>query len=178
MRRSRHIATAAVVGSLSLLAAACGGGSSGGSGGSGGGGGGGGGGGATPSNFGGKNITIWASVDPPVIAGLQAQLNAQLQGKGINAKITRVTNINQLIVTKVQANAAPDIALIPQPGVIQDLAKRGKVTALDKILDINSLKQSMIPGTLDATTFNGKLDAILVSANVKGLVFYPKQVWD
>jgi alpha-glucoside transport system substrate-binding protein len=36
----------------------------------------------------------------------------------------------------------------------------------------------MIPGTLEAGTVDGKLYGLLVSANVKGLIFYPKKAWD
>ena len=36
----------------------------------------------------------------------------------------------------------------------------------------------MMPGTLDAGTVDGKLYGLLVSMNVKGLVFYNKQAWD
>jgi len=36
----------------------------------------------------------------------------------------------------------------------------------------------MVPGTLDAGTVDGKLYGVLVSMNVKSLVFYPKKAWD
>jgi len=36
----------------------------------------------------------------------------------------------------------------------------------------------MVPGTLDAGTVDDKLYGMLVSANVKGLIFYPKKPWE
>ena len=36
----------------------------------------------------------------------------------------------------------------------------------------------MVPGTLEAGTVDDKLYGLLVSLNVKGLVFYPKKAWD
>ena len=36
----------------------------------------------------------------------------------------------------------------------------------------------MIPGTLEAGTVDDKLYGLLVSANVKSLVFYPKKAWE
>ncbi len=43
---------------------------------------------------------------------------------------------------------------------------------------MTSLKDSMVPGSLEAGTIDGQLMGLLVSANVKGLVFYPKKAWD
>jgi alpha-glucoside transport system substrate-binding protein len=131
-----------------------------------------------PSNFGGQTVQVWSSVDQPVQDGLAAKLIPAAKALGINVKWSRITNINQLLVSKVQANDPPDIALLPQPGIIKDLASKHKVTALDNILDMNALKQSMAAGTLDVAKVNGKTYGLLISINVKGLVFYPKKAWD
>ncbi len=80
-------------------------------------------------------------------------------------------------MTSIQANKSPDIALIPQPGVVAAIVKRNKGTALDNIVDMSALKNSMTAGTLDAGTINGKLYGLLVSMNVKSLVFYNKKAW-
>jgi len=124
-----------------------------------------------------KSVTIWASLDQPVIDGFKQQLDPQAKKQGITVTWKKVNNINQLVMTSIQANKAPDIALIPQPGVVADIVKRNKATALDDIVDMNSLKSSMTPGTLEAGTFNDKLYGLLVSMNVKSLVFYNKKAF-
>jgi len=126
----------------------------------------------------GSTVTIWASLDKPVIDGLEAGLLPLAQAAGVTVKWERVDNINQVIMTKIQANDVPDIAMIPQPGVVADIVSRGKATALDDVVDVNALKSSMLPGTLDAGTVNGKLYGLLVSANTKSFVWYPKKAWD
>jgi alpha-glucoside transport system substrate-binding protein len=124
-----------------------------------------------------KTVTIWSSNDQPVIDGWNKVLLPEAKKQGITVKIRKVGNINQLIMTSIQANKAPDIALIPQPGVVGDIVKRNKAFALDNVVDTSSLKSSMTAGTLDAGTFNGKLYGLLVSMNVKSLVFYNKKAW-
>ena len=140
------------------------------SGGSGGGGGGG---------SGSTTVTIWSSVDPPVKAGLEKQLNAELAAQGSKIKINwqTVTNINQLIITKIQAGNTPDIAYIPQPGVVAQMVTLGAAKPLNSVVNMSSLQQNMVPGMLDAGTINGKLYGLLGSANVKGLVWYNKPAW-
>lgn len=125
-----------------------------------------------------KKVSVWMSVDPLVFAGLKKQIVAEAKAEGITADVQKVDNINQLIMTKIQANDTPDIALIPQPGVVADMVKRNAAKPLDDVVDLNSLKSDMVPGTLDAGTVNGKLYGVLVSMNVKSLVFYPKKAWD
>ena len=126
----------------------------------------------------GSTVTIWASMDKPVIDGLSAGLAPLAQAAGITVKWEKVDNINQVIMTKIQANDVPDISFIPQPGVVADIVNRNKATALDDIVDMNALKSSMLPGTLEAGTVNGKLYGLLVSANTKSFVWYPKKAWD
>jgi alpha-glucoside transport system substrate-binding protein len=124
-----------------------------------------------------KSVTIWSSMDPPVKEGLEKTLTKEAKAKGITIKWSTVENINQTIMQKIQANDTPDIAFIPQPGVVGDVVKRGDPTALDDVLDMGALKKSMTPGTLEAGTVDGKLYGLLTSMNIKSLVFYPKKAW-
>ena len=159
--RGRKAMTAAAAAAASLfLVTACGGG--------------GGGGGGSDS----KTVTVWSSTDPLVFEGLKKQVVAKAKAQGITVNMQKVDNINQLIMTKIQANDTPDIALIPQPGVVGDIVKRGAAQPLDDVLDMGALQKTMTPGTLEAGTFNDKLYGLLVSMNVKSLVYYPKQAWD
>jgi alpha-glucoside transport system substrate-binding protein len=138
----------------------------------------GGGGGKASGEVKGSTVTIWTSVDQPVLDGLKAAMAPKAAALGMTVNWSKVDNINQLIMTKIQANDTPDIAMIPQPGVVNDIVTRGKATPLDDVVDMSALKASMIPGTLESGTVNGKLYGLLVSANAKSFVFYPKKAWD
>src|SRR5579871_1242687 len=137
------------------------------------------GGGSGGSSSNSTTVTIWSSVDPPVKAGLEKKLVAEL--KAMHSKIqiqwSTVTNINQLIITKIQAGNAPDIAYIPQPGVVAQMQSLNAIKPLNEAVDMASLQQNMVPGMLQAGTINGKLYGLLGSANVKGLVWYNKPAW-
>src|ERR1044072_8389828 len=119
-----------------------------------------------------NSVTIWSSVDQPVQDGLLKALEAKV-GSDVKIDWQKVENINQLIMTKIQAGDTPDIAFIPQPGVVKDMASLDAIHPLDAVVS-QADKDSMVPGTLEAGTVDGKLYGLLVSANVKGLIFYPK----
>jgi len=135
------------------------------------------GGGGSGSGSDSKTVTVWLSTDQPVVDGFNKVLVPEAKKKGITLKLKKVNDINTLVMTSIQANKAPDIALIPQPGVVQDIVKRNKAYPLDDVVDMDSLKSSMTAGTLDAGTVNDKLYGLLVSMNVKSLVFYNKKAW-
>ncbi|MDR7252561.1 alpha-glucoside transport system substrate-binding protein [Nocardioides sp. BE266] len=125
-----------------------------------------------------NTVTVWMSVDQPIVDGFQEHLDKLAADTDLTVKLEKVENINQLIMTKIQANDTPDIALIPQPGVVGDIVDRGAAFPLDDVVDVPALEQSMIPGTLDTGTFDGKLYGLLAQMNVKSLVFYNKAAWD
>src|ERR1700712_2132215 len=65
-----------------------------------------------------KTVTIWSSIDQPVQDGLNEVLTKEAKADGITIKWQKVDNINQLVMQKIQAKDTPDIAFIPQPGVV------------------------------------------------------------
>ncbi|MFC5727570.1 MULTISPECIES: ABC transporter substrate-binding protein [Nocardioides] len=123
-------------------------------------------------------VEILATTDPLVFDGLKKKIEAEAEDQGIDVNVQRVDNINQLILTRIQANDPPDIAVIPQPGVIQQIVDRDKAVELtDDIVPADAL-EDMTPGTLEAGQFDGKQYGLMISMNVKSLVFYPKKAWD
>ena len=105
-----------------------------------------------------RRSTVWMQHRP---AGLRRPGEDDRHGsqgrRASPSTCQKVDNINQLIMTKIQANDTPDIALIPQPGVVADIVKRGAAKPLDDVVDMDALKSDMMPGTLDAGTVDGKL---------------------
>jgi alpha-glucoside transport system substrate-binding protein len=109
----------------------------------------------------------------------QASLKEFAASSGVKIKLTEAAqSFDTLIRTRVQGNNFPDIALFPQPGVMLDIAKGGKMKDLATVLDIEKLKTTLVPGELDAATTEGKVYGVPVVMNVKSLVWYPKKAWD
>ena len=133
---------------------------------------------AAPAGDDDNSVVIWSAVDQPIQDGLQKALTAKLAADGIKVDWQKVDDVNNLIIQKIQAKDTPDIVLIPQPGVVAQIVGLDAAFPIDTVVDMAALKSTMVPGTLEAGVVAGKQYGLLVSMNVKSLVYYPKQAWD
>ena len=94
---------------------------------------------------------------------------------GISVEYTGDKGFEGNIVTKVDGGSAPDIAIVPQPGLMNTLIATGEAKpapeAVEALVDENWSADWKGYGTVDGTFY-----AAPMLANVKGYVFYsPKQ---
>lgn len=90
---------------------------------------------------------------------------------GIQVDYTGDKGFEGNIVTKVDGGSAPDIAVVPQPGLLNTLIGTGEAKpapeAVEKLVDENWSEDWKGYGTVDGTFY-----AAPMLANVKGYVFY------
>jgi alpha-glucoside transport system substrate-binding protein len=105
----------------------------------------------------------------------QKVVKAWASKNNVTIKFSPTADFNNLINTRVQGNQLPDVAIFPQPGIMASIAKTGKLTDLSTVLDSADLKANFVPGELEAGQVDGKQYAVLASANIKSIVYYPKK---
>ncbi len=110
-------------------------------------------------------------------SGFRAELDAWAQENDVEIEYAQTGNFNQLINTRVQGNDAPDVALFPQPGIMQDLAADGLLADLGEVIPQEDL-DAMVQGALETGQVEGTQYAIPMSINVKSIVFYPKEAFE
>ena len=132
----------------------------------------------TGSSEGDTTVTIWTSMDQPIIDGLKKSLDEKASEADITVEWEKVTGIDKLIMTKLNASDKPDIAVVPQPGVVANIVKRGGAQPLDDVLDMGALEESMFPGIVEAGTVDGEYYGLQINSTVKSAVFYPKKAWE
>jgi alpha-glucoside transport system substrate-binding protein len=121
-----------------------------------------------------KEVSIMFGFGGDQTQGFKDSLDPWAKTNGITIKYTQASSFDTLIRSAVAGNNAPDIALFPQPGLLKDLQKQGKLQPLDDVLDMTKLTASIVPGFLDAALVGGKHYGVPVSMNIKSLVFYNK----
>src|ERR1019366_6052853 len=132
---------------------------------------------STSSSSGGtakKVVSIMFGFGGDQTQGFKDSLDPWAKKNNITIRYIPSSSFDTQIRASVAGNNAPDIALFPQPGILKDLQKQGKLQPLDGVLDMAKLQASIVPGFLDAATVNGKHYGVPVSMNIKSLVFYNK----
>jgi len=131
------------------------------------------------SGSGDKSIEIMYGFGGDQSKGFTAAMKEFESSSGIKIKFTDASqSFDTLIRPRVQGNNPPDIALFPQPGLMLDFAKQGKLQDLGAMIDVNKLKSQLVPGVLDVGTQEGKVYGFPVNFNVKSLVWYPKKAFE
>jgi alpha-glucoside transport system substrate-binding protein len=98
-------------------------------------------------------------------------------------------NLPDVLHTRLQAGNPPDIAILPNPGLMQQMAREGKLVQLNSFMDMNQVRKDYAPAWIDLGSYNGKLYALFYKVANKATVWYspkafaaarytPPRTWD
>jgi len=92
---------------------------------------------------------------------------------GVKVEYTTARDFVPVIRTRLAAGNPPEVAIIPRPGVLSDLAKQGAVKDLGSLGVTNAyMKARYGPAWIKLGTVNGKLYGVAAKANSKSVVWY------
>jgi ABC-type glycerol-3-phosphate transport system substrate-binding protein len=95
------------------------------------------------------------------------------QKTNIDVEYTTARDFVPVIRTRLAAGNPPEVAIIPRPGVLADLAKQGAVKALAPMgITPSYMKARYGPAWIKLGTVNGKLYGVIAKANSKSVIWY------
>jgi len=160
MRRFRlGLALAALAAAVVLAVAACGGGddneSSGGGGSEGG----------TVSV-----LSLWGGSEKEAFDKVLAKFTADT---GIKTQYETARDFLPVIRSRLAAGNPPNMAIVPRPGIVKDLAGDGSLKSLDDLgIDADKINENYSKAWTDLTTFDDETWGIVAKANSKSTVWY------
>lgn len=123
----------------------------------------------------GKTVTMFTSILDPELSKYQKALASFTTCTGITVKMEGSNQFEALLPVRVKGGNAPDIAIIPQPGLLAQMVATGKavVAPARTLANVNKYWSA---GWKGYGSVNGKFYASPNSANMKSLVWYsPKE---
>jgi ABC-type glycerol-3-phosphate transport system substrate-binding protein len=127
---------------------------------------------ATTPNLSGVTLEVAAEWQKDEQKNFQAVLTAFEQKTGAKIKYTSTGNDTATILgTRVAGGNPPDVALIPQPGLIQQFVTKNAVKALPAGVQ-DAVKANFAQTWQDLGTFNGSMYAVWFKAANKSTVWY------
>lgn len=118
-----------------------------------------------------------AFVEPASTAFLEAAEVFE-EETGATVEYEASSDFETLIITRTQGGAPPDIAMLPQPGLMNDLADEGALRPLDDIVDVERLQDELIPGIYELGTIDGDYYGLPRVIALKSAVWYPRPAWE
>jgi ABC-type glycerol-3-phosphate transport system substrate-binding protein len=115
-------------------------------------------------------LSLWGGSEKDAFLKVTA---AFTQKTGTKVEYTTARDFVPVIRTRLAAGNPPEVAIIPRPGVLSDLAKQGAVKDLGSLgLSSSYMKARYGPAWIKLGTVNGKLYGVAAKANSKSVVWY------
>jgi len=153
---------------LALVAVGCGDDDDSGSDGGGGGGGGGGG-----------QVTLLTAMEPEEVDAVQEILDEMINADAdYTAEVEAAGDFEQQLQIRAEGGTL-DLAAVPQPGAVRQLAADGSIVALEDLgFDIDELEEIFGEYFLSLGEYEGKHYGMPTNINLKSMVWYPKDDFD
>ncbi|HEY4037084.1 MAG TPA: ABC transporter substrate-binding protein [Ktedonobacteraceae bacterium] len=118
-------------------------------------------------------ITVWGGAELDSFNAVLAPFR-HMQHITVNIESTR--DLNATLTSRLRGNNPPDIAVLPNPGAMQQLASQNKLIRLDHLLDMNQVKKDYAQSWIDLGSYHGSFYGLFYKTANKGTVWYsPRQ---
>ena len=118
-------------------------------------------------------LNVWGSTELDSFKAVVAPFTSKT---GITVNLESTRDLDAVLTTRISGNNPPDIAILPNPAKMQQLASRHKLVSLDNFLDKSTMSSYYTDGWISLGSYNGSLYALFYKAANKGTVWYnPKQ---
>jgi alpha-glucoside transport system substrate-binding protein len=85
-------------------------------------------------------------------------------------------DITAVLRARVMGGNPPDLAILPNPALMKEFARAGKLKAIGKILDISRIRKNYSNTWLHLGSVDGNLIGLFVKASIKSTIWYnPKE---
>ena len=121
----------------------------------------------------GTTVTIFGAFVEPGSQYFVEGMKPFEEQTGIDVQYTGSGDFESLISVRVEGGDAPDIASFAQPGLLEDMVRRGHIEDLNQWFDRSFLEEHYDQSWLEIATMNDIMAGIWYRANVKSLVWYP-----
>jgi alpha-glucoside transport system substrate-binding protein len=111
-------------------------------------------------------------------AGLRAAFDRFTEETGVQIAESGSADFEQLVNNRIQGGSPPDIALHPQPGLMEDLVEQGYATPATEFVDLDQLRGDMVDGLVELGEVDGEFYGLMLRLSLKSLVWYSTDVFE
>ncbi len=120
-------------------------------------------------------LGVWGGSE---LESFQAMIAPWEQQTGGRMNFTGTRDLTAILTTRIEAGNPPDIAILPNPGLMRQYAASGDLVPLNNLLDINTINQQYPEAWVQLGTVDGNLYAIFMKVANKGMIWYNPSVFN
>src|ERR1043165_2299881 len=108
---------------------------------------------ATSQNLNGAHVGVLGLWSGPELDSFMTVKAAWEKDAGGIVDWEGTQNLPDVLTAHIQAGNPPDIAILPNPGLMQQLAKQGKLVPLNSFMDMNQVNKDYAPAWIDRCVY-------------------------
>ncbi len=124
-----------------------------------------------------KTVQVFGPFQEPESIRFEASYKSFEEATGIDVVYTPSRDFESLIFVRVEGGDPPDVAALPQPGLMYRFAKKKQLKPLWPEA-ITLVEKNYAPVWKELGSHQGTPYGIYHRVNVKSLVWYPKKAWE
>jgi alpha-glucoside transport system substrate-binding protein len=122
-------------------------------------------------------VTVLGSWEGPELDSFTAMVAPFEQRTGIKVLYTSTRDLEGVIQRGLDTGSAPDVAGLPGPGYMLNLAHKGALKDLSQAIDLGAYKRETAPAFVDLGTIDDHLVGVFIKGTIKGLLWYNPAVY-
>jgi alpha-glucoside transport system substrate-binding protein len=117
-------------------------------------------------------VTVLGTWGGDELTSFQEAVFPFTEDTGIGMAFEGTRDLAAVLTTRVKAGNPPDIAILPNPGQMYELAEDEALVDISKFMDMNELNSNYAKAWLDLASYDGVLYGIFYKVANKSLVWY------
>ena len=130
-----------------------------------------------PQQVGAAAVTVLGSWEGPELDSFQAMVEPFEERTGIRVLYSSTRDLKGVIERGIATGNPPDVAGLPGPGYMLDLARSGALKDLSAAIDLGQYKRETAPAFVDLGTIDDRVVGVFIKGTVKGLLWYNPAVY-
>lgn len=114
-------------------------------------------------------LNVW---DGEELASFREVVAPFTRATGIVINLESTRNLNVALTIRLRGNDPPDLAVLPNPPQMRQMASQRQLIRLDTFLDMHQMQSDYASDWLDLASYNGNLYALVYKAANKGTIWY------
>jgi len=124
------------------------------------------------------SVIVFGTWSGDELDAFNAMLAPFTEETGISVAFLGTRDLPAVVTTRVEAGNPPDVAIMPNPGQVAELAELGALVDLATFMDTDQLEADYGQSWLDISSYEGTLISLFFKPAYKSLVWYNPGAFD